>query len=151
MSRARRCASPGIPACSSALLPEFEPAIGYEQRTAHHDLTVDEHIFHAVQLAADDERPLRVRLAVLLHDLGKPPMGWRGDDGYLHFYAKPGQSDRGHAEVGAEIADAVLRRLRYPNDLRTRVVQIVRHPHVRAWGGPTRCERAPCWRASATA
>ena len=111
----------------AALLPEFEPAIGYEQRSPYHDLTVDEHIFHAVQLTADDERPLRVRLAVLLHDLGKPPMGWRGDDGYLHFYAKPGQSDRGHAEVGAEIADAVLRRLRYPNDLRMRVVRIVRH------------------------
>ena len=68
--------------------------------------------------------PLRVRLAALFHDLGKPHVGWRGRDGRLHFYARPGNRD--HADVGAELADAALRRLRYPTELRERVVRIVR-------------------------
>jgi tRNA nucleotidyltransferase (CCA-adding enzyme) len=109
-----------------ALLPEFGPAIGYDQQTVYHALTLDEHTFHVVQLTADAGRPLRVRLAALLHDLGKPGVAWRGGDGHLHFYAKPGEAERDHAEVGAEIAARVLRRLRYPNELRSRVVKIVR-------------------------
>jgi tRNA nucleotidyltransferase (CCA-adding enzyme) len=108
-----------------ALLPEFEPAIGFDQESRYHDLTVDEHTFVVVQAAAAAGMPLRVRLAALLHDLGKPHVAWRGRDGRLHFYAPPG--GKSHEEVGAELAAAALRRLRYPNDLRARVVRIVRH------------------------
>ena len=50
------------------LLPEFEPAIGFEQESRYHDMTVDEHTFAVVQAAADAVTPLRVRLAALFHD-----------------------------------------------------------------------------------
>jgi tRNA nucleotidyltransferase (CCA-adding enzyme) len=110
-----------------ALLPEFEPAIGYDQRSRYHDLTVDEHTFAVVQAAADAGMPLRVRLAALFHDLGKPVVAWLGTDGRLHFYAKPGVAPKSHETAGAEIAAAALRRLRYPNELRSRVVAIVRN------------------------
>jgi len=109
-----------------ALLPEFERAVGFEQESRYHELTVDEHTFVVVQATADAGMPLRVRLAALFHDLGKPYVAWRGDDDRLHFYAKPGRSDRDHEDVSAELADAALRRLRYPTDLRERVVRIVR-------------------------
>jgi tRNA nucleotidyltransferase (CCA-adding enzyme) len=96
-----------------ALLPEFEPAIEFDAKSADHRLTLDEHIFAVVQAAAGAGAPLRVRLAALLHDLGKP--------------LSPGRLE--HAELGAEVAGGVLRRLRYPNELRERVVKIVRfHP-----------------------
>jgi tRNA nucleotidyltransferase (CCA-adding enzyme) len=94
-----------------ALIPEFAAAVGFDPGSRDHAMTVDEHTFSVVQAAADAGTPLRVRLATLLHDLGKP-VGW-GD----------------HAAVGAKLANGVLRRLRYPNDLRERVVRIVRH-HV---------------------
>jgi len=94
-----------------ALIPEYGPAIGFDAQSKDHSLPLDEHIFVVVQAAADAGTPLRLRLATLLHDLGKP-----------------GGADD-HAAAGAEIADAVLVRLRYPNELRTRVVRIVRfHP-----------------------
>ncbi len=109
-----------------ALLPEFGPAIGFEQESRYHDLTVDEHTFVVVQAAAAAGTPLRVRLAALFHDLGKPAVAWRGTDGRLHFYAKPGYSDRNHQDVSAELASAAMHRLRYPSDLRQRVVRIVR-------------------------
>jgi tRNA nucleotidyltransferase (CCA-adding enzyme) len=108
------------------LLPEFEQAIGFDQESRFHDLTVDEHTFATVQAAADAGAPLRVRLAALFHDLGKPRVAWRGKDGRLHYYAKPGFAARSHEEVGAELAGAALERLRYPSALQLRVRKIVR-------------------------
>jgi tRNA nucleotidyltransferase (CCA-adding enzyme) len=91
----------------TALLPEFEPAIGFEPEGERQTQPLDEHIFAVVQTAADAGAPLAVRLAALLHDLGKP--GANGD----------------HAERGGRIANAVLKRLRYPNRLRTEVTRLV--------------------------
>jgi tRNA nucleotidyltransferase (CCA-adding enzyme) len=109
-----------------ALLPEFGPSIGFDQESRYHDLTVDEHTFQVVQAAADAGAPLRVRLAALFHDLGKPHVAWRGTDGRLHYYAKPGYSPRSHEQVSADLAVAALSRLRYPTELRRRVARIVR-------------------------
>jgi len=98
-----------------ALLPEFDPSVGFDPGSSDHAMSVDEHTFAVVQAAADAGTPLRVRLAALFHDLGKPSAG------------------ADHAADGARLAATALRRLRYPNDLRDRVVRIVRH-HVFALG-----------------
>ena len=96
------------------LLPEFEPAIGYPQQSDRQHLTLDEHVFAVVQAAAEAGVPLEVRLAALLHDLGKPEAERDGGD---------------HAEIGAGIAARALSRLRYPTRLRSYVVRLVReHP-----------------------
>jgi tRNA nucleotidyltransferase/poly(A) polymerase len=92
----------------TALLPEFEPAIGRDQGSRRQHLTLDEHIFSVVQATADADSSLAVRLAALLHDLGKPTAG--GD----------------HAPLSAQMAAGVLRRLRYPTRLRTYVTQLIR-------------------------
>jgi tRNA nucleotidyltransferase (CCA-adding enzyme) len=92
----------------TALLPEFGPAIGLEQESERQKQPLDEHMFAVVQAAADAGAPLAVRLAALLHDLGKP-----------------GGADKDHAERSARIANEVLRRLRYPNRLRTEVTRLV--------------------------
>ena len=63
-----------------------------------------------MQKAADAGTTLEVRLACLLHDLGKPQADADG---------------RSHAAVGAEIADRILKRLRYPTRVRHHVVRIV--------------------------
>jgi tRNA nucleotidyltransferase (CCA-adding enzyme) len=94
------------------LIPEFAPAIGYETGSRRQHLPVDEHVFAAVQASADDGARLVVRLALLLHDLGKPESMERGGD---------------HAEIAAALAGDVLQRFRYPTALHTRVVRIVRH------------------------
>jgi tRNA nucleotidyltransferase (CCA-adding enzyme) len=92
------------------LLPEFGPAIG-RAGTPRQQATLDEHVFAVVQTAADEGFSLPVRLAALLHDLGKP----RADDDGLP-----------HAELGADITGRILRRLRYPERLRAYVVRLVR-------------------------
>jgi len=94
------------------LLPEFDPAIGYDQHSERQYLPLDEHIFAVVQAAADARESLPVRLAALFHDLGKPEADATGAD---------------HAEIAARMASAELRRLRYPTRLRTHVRRIVRN------------------------
>jgi tRNA nucleotidyltransferase (CCA-adding enzyme) len=123
------------------LLPEFEAALGFDQESRYHDLTVDEHTFAVVQAAADAGFSLAVRLAALFHDLGKPHVAWRGPDGRLHYYAKPGYADRGHDQVGADLAAAALSRLRYPNELRRLVVRIVRRHMFQVGKGDERRAR----------
>jgi tRNA nucleotidyltransferase (CCA-adding enzyme) len=108
------------------LLPEIEPALGFDQESRYHDLPLDEHVFRVVQATADGGAPLAVRLAALLHDLGKPASAWRGPDGRMHFYAKPELGKRSHEEIGAELAGSALRRLRYPAKLRQQVRRLVR-------------------------
>ena len=124
-----------------ALLPELEPSIGFDQESAYHGLTVDEHTFAVVQAAADSGLPLRIRLAALFHDAGKPLVAWRGRDGRLHYYARPGHSERSHEQVSAELAGEALARLRYPTDLRRRVLQIVRHHMLSPRGDDKRARR----------
>jgi putative nucleotidyltransferase with HDIG domain len=63
--------------------------------------------------AAPASRPV-VRLAALLHDIGKPATFAEG-----HFL--------GHETVGARLAGALLDRLREPRAVRERVVTLVRH------------------------
>ncbi len=109
------------------LLPEFERAIGFDQGSRFHPLTVDEHTFAVVQAAAEMRYALPVRLAAVFHDLGKPHGAWRGTDGRLHYYAKPGFAERSHEQIGCDLAREALLRLRYPNTLRDRVVRIVRY------------------------
>jgi tRNA nucleotidyltransferase (CCA-adding enzyme) len=92
----------------TALLPELEPAIGFEQSSKRQHLPLDEHIFEVVQAAADADAPLTVRLGALFHDSGKP--GANGN----------------HAERGARLTDQALARLRYPSRLRTYVTRLVR-------------------------
>ncbi len=123
------------------LLPEFGPAIGFDQESRYHDLTVDEHTFAVVQAAAELGFSLPVRLAALFHDLGKPIVGWRGSDGRLHYYARPGFAAHGHDQVGADLAAEALLRLRYPNALRRRVVRIVRRHMFQPGKGDARRAR----------
>lgn len=68
------------------LLPELAPMLGFEQASRYHDLTTDEHTFRALETAAHVGAPLRVRLALLFHDAGKPFSAWTGKDGRLHYY-----------------------------------------------------------------
>ncbi len=55
---------------------------------------------------------------MLLHDVGKPETFSLGEDGQGHFY--------GHAKRSVELADAILRRLRYPNQIREKAVTLIR-------------------------
>ena len=92
------------------IIPEFVPTFGYSLHTDRQPLPLEEHIFAVVQNAADAGDRLTVRLACLLHDVGKVEAGARQER---------------HALLGACLARIILARLRYPTDVQHAVSRIV--------------------------
>lgn len=97
----------------SVIIPEIENCHGFEQRTHYHNLDVWEHTVAAVCAV---EPVLRLRLAMLFHDLGKPAC--YGFDGEGHF--------RGHGAVSASICERVMSELRFDNETFKKVLFLVR-------------------------
>ena len=101
------------------VLPELLPLRGFDQRNPNHCFDVLEHAAAACEAVPPEPE---IRLAALLHDVGKPACFFLGDDGLGHFY--------GHAQRGAETVDALLRRLRFGNESRERITALVRYHDV---------------------
>lgn len=105
-----------FPEVVTQIIPEFAPCIGYDQHSRYHAYDLFEHTVRAVENCPPDAG---MRLAILLHDIGKPLTQSVGEDGEWHFYA--------HAEKSAELADKILRRFKASNALRERVCTIIRY------------------------
>ena len=99
-----------------AVLPPLQAQIGFHQHSPHHAYDIFTHTAHVVE-AVPGELPLR--WAALLHDIGKVPTFTLDEDGRGHFL--------GHASLGAEMADTLLRQLKVPNALREQVVALIKH------------------------
>jgi poly(A) polymerase len=99
-------------------MPEVLPMIGCDQPPEWHpEGDVYTHTLIMQEMLAADA-PLELCLAVLLHDIAKPPCRTIDEDtGRIRF--------NGHDAMGAEMADAILRRLRYPNHTTAAVVAMV--------------------------
>jgi poly(A) polymerase len=93
-------------------LPEL-PALALEQDPIHHHKDV---LAHTIAVTAKTRPELVVRLAALLHDIGKPKTRSFGPEG-VHFHL--------HDVVGARMAEERLRALRYPKDLIEEVTALV--------------------------
>ena len=89
------------------VIPELQPAIGFDQRSHHHAYDIFTHTAHVTEGVPAD---LTLRWAALLHDIGKASTFTLDENGQGHFY--------GHAEKSAEMANAILLRLKAPTALR---------------------------------
>lgn len=96
--------------------PELLDGVGMEQNKWH-SLDVWQHGMACMDACAGD--PI-LRIAALLHDVGKPRSRAFSDKTQdWTFYD--------HDKIGAEIADPICARLRFSNDERARIVALVRH------------------------
>lgn len=93
-------------------LPEL-PRLAMEQDPYHHHKDVLAHTFAVVDKASPD---LTLRLAALLHDIGKPDTREFGPGGVTFHH---------HEVVGARMARHRLRELRYPKEVISDVSQLV--------------------------
>ena len=100
----------------TGVIPELAAAVGFDQRSPYHDFDLYTHIAHVVEGVPES---LPLRFAALLHDVGKPAVFTVDETGRGHFF--------GHAEVGADMADQILRRLKAPTRLREQTVFLIRH------------------------
>jgi len=100
------------------IVPELQKGIGVAQNKAH-TFDVWEHSLRTVEHAARKSWPLEVRLAALLHDIGKPQTRrWSSEKKDWTFY--------GHDVIGAKIAVKVLSMLRFPVKTIEKVAKLVR-------------------------
>jgi poly(A) polymerase/tRNA nucleotidyltransferase (CCA-adding enzyme) len=100
------------------VIPELEEGIGCAQNQAH-SFDVFEHLMRSLQHAADKHWPLEVRLAALLHDIGKPATRqWSPEKNDWTFH--------GHDVVSARMAKKILNDLKYPKEVIETVVGLVR-------------------------
>lgn len=98
------------------ILPELQDTVDFRQHTPHHAYDVFTHTAHVLNGAEKDPA---LRWAALLHDVGKPAVFTRDENGKGHFY--------GHAQESARIADDILYRLKAPARLREQVVFLIEH------------------------
>lgn len=99
---------------TNVILPEFDKCMETQQNHPHHCYNVGEHILHSIQ-AAEPDRILR--LAMLFHDIGKPAVKTVDEEGITHFH--------GHAAVSADMAQEIMRRLKFDNDTIREVSRLV--------------------------
>ncbi len=95
-------------------LPELAVCMTCEQVNPHHCHTVGEHILAAVAAAPHNKV---LRLTMLLHDIAKPLVKTTDGNGTDHF--------RGHVEKSAQMADRILRNLKYDNETREKTVRLI--------------------------
>ncbi len=99
---------------TKVFLPEFDLAMETPQDHPHHCYSVGEHTLHSLEAVEPDKT---LRLAMLLHDIGKPRTLSRDEKGITHF--------RGHEQVGAQMAREILGRLKFDKETMNRVCKLV--------------------------
>jgi poly(A) polymerase len=107
--------------CRSGLSDEFLPelnAMRLEQDPIHQHKDV---LAHTIAVVRKTRPELRVRLAALLHDIGKPKTRSVGPGGVSFHH---------HEVVGARMAEERLRALHYPNEIVDDVARLV-YLHLR--------------------
>ncbi len=107
--------------CRTGLADEFLPelnALQLEQDPIHQHKDV---LAHTIAVVSKTDPDLEVRLAALLHDIGKPKTRSVGPGGVSFHH---------HEVVGARMAEERLRALRFPNDVVEHVARLV-YLHLR--------------------
>lgn len=120
-----------MPEVFSYIIPELGVGVGFHQLNPYHIYTVYDHIAYAVSYG---EKDLVVKLTLLFHDISKPHCITYDSDGVAHYY--------GHGAVSAEMTDKIMRRMKYDNDTREKVVELIKyhdatiepkHKYIKKW------------------
>ena len=96
-------------------IPELKSAFEFKQNNPYHCYPVYAHILTVLKECVDAD--IITKLAAFFHDIGKPHCYQDDDNGIRHF--------KGHGKVSAEMTDDIMRRLKFDNDTREKVVQLV--------------------------
>jgi poly(A) polymerase len=101
------------------ILPELQATVACEQSPDYHpEGSVFNHLVLMLSHVPKGSDP-GLPWAALLHDIGKPVTASKDQEsGAIHFY--------GHEKVGAEIAQTILERLKFPRKDTEDIVQAVR-------------------------
>ena len=98
------------------IIPELEEAWGFNQNSKYHSMNLTDHMFSVLDLtveslkkAVDTTYSLHLRLAAILHDISKYKIHETKADGTFSYH--------NHEVYSAEMAENILKRLKYPSDV----------------------------------
>lgn len=134
-------------------LPEVASTFGYDQKNPHHAYDLGTHILNVlgnISTLTDDKD---LRLAALMHDVGKPASAWwHPEQGRQKFYRWQADRDytdpqgnvtipkgtfmgQDHHTVGADMTRARMEALRYSKDRTDRVSTLIQHHMYPSFNG----------------
>lgn len=103
----------------SECIPEIQCEFDFGQHNRHHIFDVYSHSVKALASAKNDAN---IRMALLLHDLGKPSTAKYDENGEMHF--------KRHAAVSFEIAEEILNRLRFSNADKNEILTLIKYHDI---------------------
>ena len=96
------------------IIPELKYMMGFDHKHPHHHLDVWNHTLYALSLS---KRDFEVRLALLLHDIGKPFSYQEGD--VRHF--------KNHPDVSMKMTEEILKRLGFNRNYIKKICYLVKN------------------------
>lgn len=100
-------------------IPEIQCEFDFRQYNRHHIYDV---FAHSVKALANAENDPNIRMALLLHDIGKPATAKFDEKGEMHFKC--------HAQVSFEIADKILSYLRFSNADKDEILTLIQYHDI---------------------
>ena len=103
------------------ILPELEKTFGVEQKSPgrHHIYDVGTHLVNSLKEVSKKTQDPIVRIATLLHDIGKPQTFKKLESGTITFY--------NHETVGARMIKHISQRLRFSKKQSDKLWKLVRY------------------------
>lgn len=99
----------------TAIIPEIKPCVGFDHHSIYHKHNIYEHILAVVDGCDTDD--FCIKMAALLHDIGKPNVYTKDKDGYYHY--------KGHAEESVQIAKKVLSNFYLSNEEKKTILELI--------------------------
>lgn len=110
------------------IFPEVANNFDFDQNNPHHSFTLGEHLFNVLENVSSESTDPDLRLAALLHDIGKPASAWvNPETGKNHYYRGPNGEGANHDALGATMAEKRLRALKFPVARINRVRDLINH------------------------
>jgi len=107
------------------ILPELQKTVGFNQLNPHHNKDIFNHTLAVVENCPQE---INLRIAALLHDIGKPDCFTLDSFGIGHFY--------GHDKKGIMITEQILKRFRFDNESISKISILVKE-HMNVLEKPT--------------
>lgn len=117
-------------------LPEVHSTFGFDQKNPYHKHDLGTHTMNVLKNVSGLTGDTDVRMAALLHDIGKPASMWEDENGVGHFYKGEQGQGANHDEVGAEMAEGILSKLRYPANRIGRIKHIINNHMFPSFNSP---------------
>lgn len=104
------------------LIPELSGMYDFDQKSPYHNRDVWHHTLAAVRTIRPDPQ---LRMTMLLHDIAKPVVFVEDENGRGHF--------KGHQKRGSEMAETILKRMKFPNAFIAETVTLVREHDLKLY------------------